>query len=436
VFGGLLVLQRSETLDAPKAAYLVAAAAVVVSAGIVLWQTWDTQDHSLIWPWIGISVAFMIMIAISLPVALAHGVGFTPWLRGAATYALFAAAPLVAFDARRVMSTREAVGWMTVAGGLAAVSFSIYWLQHRHIVELGIDPLVLPSAQLAYAGFAVAVAYAFRSSRAVPWAVTGGLILGALLITGTRTTFLLLAIPALLAVIVGRSHWKQTGMVIAIGGITTVAVFVVTIFALSNPIPPSGPTVPTSSAGNSPAAASPAGTFGSSSGGSAGPAAPQVTARPDLIGEHLGSVGTILVDPGSGQSLTERIAQTRTALVAFVADPLLGSGPGSIYTWTNSSGRIVQVSGLDTPFMIAAEFGLLGIVICLGLVGVFLWFIRLMGRTTGRSPERLSMVGLATSFGLTGLLGPPMDDKGAAYALALVLTIALTVVGAGKRDHA
>jgi hypothetical protein len=411
VFGGLLVLQRSDTLDWPKLVYLVAAAGVVLSSVVTIWRTLNARDVAIIRPWLAVSAAFAVMVAVSLPIALAHEVGLVSWLRAAASYGLFAVAPLVAADARRAMSTKEAVGWMMLAGAIAAISFSIYWLQHRQIATLGIDPLGLPSAQLAYAGFAVAVACALASRSRAPaylWAVAAGLILGALFITGTRTTFLLLAVPVILAVIVGRSRLRETASSIAVGAVTTALVFLLTIAALS------GPTTP----------AAPAGSSGT----------PQATARPDLIGERLGSVGTILVAPAGGQSLTERLAQTRAAFATFAANPLLGSGPGRLYSWTNASGKVVYTRTLDTPLMIAAEFGLLGALVLIALVSAFVWFIRLMGRTLGRGPEYLSVIGLGSTFGLTSLLGPPMDDKGAAYALALVLTIALTAAAPGSND--
>lgn len=433
VFGGMLVLQRSDSLDTPKLIYLVAAAAIVVSSAIALWRRPDSRGDTVMRHWLALSVAFGLMIAVSLPVALAHGAGYTPWLRGAAAYALFAVAPLVAFDARRLVSTREALRWMMLAAGLAAVSFSIHWMERRGIADLGIDPLVLPSAQLAYAGFAVAVAFALRSPRSVPWAVGAGLILGALLITGARTTLLLLAVPAILAVVVGRSNWRRTGLAIGVIAATTGLVFVSTITALSiqspvpSPAPPgssgSPPLTATPSTATTPGATSPGGGTGSSP----PPVKPPATPRPDLIGERLGSVGTILVNPASAQSLTERIAQTQAAFVVFAADPLLGSGPGKLYRWIDSSGVTVDSYTLDTPLMVAAEFGLLGITVCIGLVATFAWFIRRTRRTGAGGPEHLSVVGLATTFGLTGFLGPPMDDKGAAYALALVLTIAASL---------
>jgi hypothetical protein len=422
VFGGLIVLGRSDTLDPIKLAYLAAVAAVVVSAAIVAWQERQTREFASIQPWIAISLAVGAVVGVSLPVALAHGVAVGPWLRGAASYGLFAAAPLVAFDARRIISAREAVGWMAAAGALAAISFSIYWLDHRHIVELVVNPPVLPSAQLADAGFAVAVAFSFRSRHTVPWAVAGGLVLGALLITGTRTTFLVLAVVPILAIVAGRSHWRQVGRAILVGGAATSLVIVLTIAALnqpgSSPIPTPSARATTSTEPTAEASPPQATLSG--------------TPRPELIGERLGSVWTVLSGQG-WQSLSERIAQTKVAFAAFAANPLLGSGPGRLYRWVDSSGLIVEVPNLDTPLMIAAEFGLLGVAIVLALIGVFAWFIRITGRATGLGPEHLSVVGLATTFGLTGLLGPPMDDKGAAYALALVLTIALTAPAQGRR---
>jgi hypothetical protein len=398
VFGGLLVLQRSDTLDSPKLVYFAVATATVLSSAWVAWRHRDEPGFAVMRPWIAISLAFAAMIAISLPVALSHGVAFTPWLRAVAPYGLFAAAPIVALDARRAIGRSEAIGWMILAATLAASSFSIYWVQHRQIADLGIEPPVLPSAQLAFAGFALAVAFAFGSSRSGRWAVLSGLILGAILITGARTTLLLLGVPAVLAVVAGRCRWKTTAVAIGIGALTTTLVLTLTIFALSSPS--TSKTIV-------------------SDGTSA------ATARPGLIGEHLGSVTTVLADTASGQSLHERLAQTEAAFVAFAGDLVLGSGPGQVYSWTDSSGRTVDTRTLDTPLMIAAEFGLLGIAVLIGLVAVFAWFIRYLYRTVGPGPELLGFIGISTTFALTSLLGPPMDDKGAAFALCLLITVVL-----------
>ncbi len=423
VFGGLLALGRSDALDPTKLAYLAVVLAVVFWSAFLTWQNRGSLDLYGMKPWIAISIAIAVMLVISLPVAFAHGVSFAPWLRGAAPYGLFAAAPFVALDARRSISTREALGWMTLAAALAAISFSIYWLEHRHIADFGIQPLVLPSAQLADAGFAVTVAFAFRSRRAGPWALVAGSILGALLVTGSRTTFLLFAVAAILAVVAGRSRWRQIGTAVMLGAAAAAMVVLLTVAVLTPGLSP-GP------ANSSP----PAATRPESTPGSSPIPSTHETPRPDLIGEHLGSIWTVFSDGGSGQSLRERIVQTETAYDAFTANPFLGAGPGKTYIWTNSSGRIVESSNLDTPLMIAAEFGLAGILLVFALVAVFGSFIRVTSRATGPGPEHLSVVGLAATFGLTGLLGPPMDDKGAAYALALVLTIALSAAGHMRAD--
>jgi predicted permease len=66
----------------------------------------------------------------------------------------------------------------------------------------------------------------------------------------------------------------------------------------------------------------------------------------------------------------------------------------------------------------------MGLLVGLATVGVFVWFC-LTAVTKRRSPAQLAFVGLAATFGLTSLLGPPMEDKGAAFALALILALAL-----------
>jgi len=210
VFGGLLTLQSSDELDLPKLLYLVACGLVVGSS---VWSMRDLRsDHgSPEWPWVVSSALFVALLAVSLPVALLGETGLVSWLRDASTYGLFAAAPIVAFDARRASSTRDLISLLIVAGLLASASFAVEWFARRSILLLPFDRLVLPTGQVASALFIVSVAWAFRGPR-IGWAgaTLAGFLLGVFLATGTRTTLILVVAPLVIAAALGRSAWRRT----------------------------------------------------------------------------------------------------------------------------------------------------------------------------------------------------------------------------------
>jgi hypothetical protein len=424
VFGGLLVLQASDVLDVGKLIYLVVAVAVILSAAAVIWVSRGDADIKMMRPWLAVSAAFAVMLAISLPVALTHGTGIVPWVRNVASYGLFAAAPLIAIDARRSMTDREIVA-LTLAGGtLAAVSFSVAWLARRSIADFGIGHLLLPSAQFSFVAFAVGLAVATSARRVLPWCAVSGAILGLLLVTGTRTTLLLTPVILLLAAAAGRVAWKQVGSALFVTGCATAAVVVLVFVAVNSrqlgandavlPVPSASAGDAVSSASALPSSESP---------------------KSDSIGGHLGSIGELATNPASEQSLRERIAQSQVAFQAFLASPLLGSGPGQKYSWTNASGVHVESSMLDTPLMLPAAYGLVGIAVAGALVGTFFWFLRILGHSSRGRLGHLAFVGLAGVFGVTSILGAPMDDKGAAYGFALVLALAANQVMADRHTE-
>ena len=69
-------------------------------------------------PWLILSLLLLGLIALSLPVAIAHGTPITTWLRDAATYGLCAAAPVFALDAASSMRWRLVFSLTIVMGFL------------------------------------------------------------------------------------------------------------------------------------------------------------------------------------------------------------------------------------------------------------------------------------------------------------------------------
>ena len=396
VFGGLLTLQSSDELDLPKLLYLVACGLVVGSS---VWSMRDLRsDHlSPEWPWVVSSALFVALLAVSLPVALLGETGLVSWLRDASTYGLFAAAPIVAFDARRASSTRDLISLLIVAGLLASASFAVEWFARRSILLLPFDRLVLPTGQVASALFIVSVAWAFRGPR-IGWAgaTLAGFLLGVFLATETRTTLILVVAPLVIAAALGRSAWRRT---LVAGGLVIVATFATTsaityslkAAAAGSPIPGTAPLTP----------------------------------EPQMITNLIGSVIDLVRDPGSQGSFRERLTQTRVAAEALLADPLFGLGPGKEIAWIDDTGRHQQSYYLDTPLMFVAKFGLAGFAVYLSWAACAIASLRRLVRRAGWTPGTLALLGYGAVFAVASALGPPMDDKGASFALAFVLALAI-----------
>ncbi len=370
VFGGLLTLQNSDALSLPKVFYLVVRGAVV---GAAVWSVRDLwSDHrSPEWPWVVSSALFVALLAVSLPVALLGGTSPVSWLRDASTYGLFAAAPIMAFDARRASSTRDLTSLSMVAGLLASVSFAVEWFARRSILALPFDRLVLPSGQVASALFIVGVAWACRGPS-IGWvgaALAGFSCWASSSPTGTRTAAAIL--------LVGAEHpqwpWPSAGL----PGAGRLRLPHWSSSRRSAPLARSASRSRRSRRARRrarPLRQSPAlnrrrdrrsrRRLGPST-GSTVPATPLPTARPQVIGERIGSLGDLFRDPGSQGSFRERLAQTRVAWEAFLAHPLVGVGPGKEIAWFDHAGSARQSYYLNTPLAFAAKFGLVGIVVLL-----------------------------------------------------------------------
>lgn len=384
VFGGLAVFQSSDELTPQKLLFFVGAAIAVVGALARSQKLTSERSYRDVAPLFQASVAFTVLILVSLPVSMAHGTPQTVWLRDAAPYMLFAAAPLFAFDAQSAFSERALRRIFVIAGLAGSAAFAARWLSERGIASIS-GVFGLPTLMLGAAVFAYAMAATLEGDRnRMRWLALAAAIFAGFLSTGTRSSVVLLAAP--IAIVFGaRRHFARRSVRLAIVLPVVVLLVVLGVQSLMRV---------------------------------AGASRDAFSARVQLAL----STGKV-----SDQSYLDRRVQTAAAWELFKQAPILGVGPGAPITWTNSAGVTTSAASVDSPVAYLSKFGLLGLwpLVVLG------WSFRLaLGRFRERTGERtipqLGLIGFAAIVVAWSILQVPFEDKGLASGFLLLLAIALS----------
>ena len=407
LFGGMLALQSSPNLDTTKIGYLVGALICLAGATAAVWTERTTPAVKLRAPWIAASAALALLIAMSFLVAQGEGTSPIDWMRDIAAYGLFAAVPVFALDAEASASRKLLVGMLVVAGLLGGLAWAVEWLSRRQILELPFERLVFPSGQLPGMLYLFALATAFTAGkRSLLWGLLAGVILGLFLITGTRSSLLLLIGPLAMAILAGRTHLRSTLLVLASHAVVAVAVVLAFQFALELPALVGSPT--DADRGSPVQSGSPI----------------PIGSAPNVIGERLGSLPAVFGNMSSDPSFKERLAQYQAAWALFASSPIVGVGPGHSIEWINVSGQLQTGYEADTPLVLPAKFGLIGVLVFLGAAAAYLSTVVIAWRKDRRSGITLTLVG----FGVWTIVGLPLgfavEDKGASLALMLLLALA------------
>jgi hypothetical protein len=375
------------------------------------------------------SAVCFVFLTLTLIVARAHQVPSLLWLRDVAAYVLFAAAPLLAFDARRA-GTRFIVASLTLAGLLGAASFSLEWMDRRSLSAFPVTHLLLPSGAIAAALFAYATSRILtRPSLEPPWLPVLGFIAGAMWITGTRSALVILAAPAAITVFGPRTRLLARLRRALLAGPTVgvlALLFAIGISALAhvdlarsagrmisiaNPLatqvdPSAGPTTP------------PVAEFRAS-------ASPSQSAAPESVAAvNVGPLAT-LPSAVAAQTFNERAIQTALAWQIFVANPIFGTGPGHVYIWKGESGLPLSSFSLDTPLALPAKFGIVGTGALFVLLLALAAHIRRAGTSAQWAASEAALLGYASIWIANLPLGFPFEDKG--FSLGLLLLIVLTL---------
>jgi O-antigen ligase len=389
VFGTLLTLQSSDSLEPIKLAYLAGVVVSLAGALFALSRSRDRFRRELAMPLLRGSLALSALIGISLFVALDHGVGRTDWLRDIAPYAFFAVAPIFALDAQWAFSRTALVRVLVCAGLLATISFSTYWLEHRHIANLPFSRVALSSFLVPAALVAYAIGAALHSNRGrVRWLSLAALVFALLVVTGTRST-LILALAPLVVAIGARRYLSARFFRLVV--VVPLAILVIAAAAYS---------------------------------------VVEVTdASTSRIGERI----TTLKESGTADdaSYRDRQAQGRVALDVFSSSPVFGGGPGTYFNWTVANGEKRSAFIIDSPTAYPAKFGMVGLGVLVFLIVSYASFVRSVFRLNHPSPETLALGAYAAMGIAVAFLTNPIEDKG--WTLGLMLLLALVLQAAPKR---
>lgn len=382
VFGALLVLQSSDGLSGPKVVYLglycIAAGAALLNMDRV-----PSEVENPVRPLLLVGPALLGCVALSALVALDGGTAVSDWARDSVPYIFLAFVPLLAVDAAARIGQRTIVRIFVAAGTLTAISLALTWIERRGFATLPFDRLFFPSIGLTTALFVYALARAQIGGRKTGrWMLLAGVLLTFMLVTGTRTNLVFLLAPVMIALLSGQGIRSAVRLFGVIAGLICLAVVLGLVVG-------------------------------------------RVTgASSDLIGSRLSSVSESRSGSAAGQSWQMRMEQTQLAWRTFQDHKVVGAGLGHRFPYEDPFGRVTRDYFLDTPVILIAKLGLVGLLVISMLVAAY----GLTCRTLRKTADRLTSAALITFlviWTLTFPLGLPVEEKG--FSLGLVFLVALAL---------
>ena len=112
----------------------------------------------------------------------------------------------------------------------------------------------------------------------------------------------------------------------------------------------------------------------------------------------------------------------------FTSSPILGVGLGHPFPWTRLDGSSRVDFTADTPLVLPAKLGIVGVAWIAALAFVWLMFVRRL-RRAGLTIPVLVMTGWAAVIAALAWTGFSVEDKGFSFALMLILALGFTELG-------
>ncbi|KNH23194.1 hypothetical protein ACU18_00105 [Arthrobacter sp. ZBG10] len=386
VIGGLVAMGGTSGLGATKIGYAALIALLVVVGLQRILAEKDEAWQRLIRPALATSGLLGLLTTIAAFVGAIQGNPLTLIGQDAFTYALLAAAPIIGVDAAIGGTFKRLKPLVAVVGVVAASSWAVWWLARRGSAIGGLDRILLSSSFLGFAVFAIALVLAVNSRSGIARTGWGFLAIAIPLVyiaSGSRSmvVFALGIIGVLGAQKVGRLPLTKT----VLAGVVACATALWALPYIFQALPDGD----------------------------------RILRRFAGIGELLGSSQGIESDG----SYVERARAYKITTDMFLNFPILGQGFGHRYP--SVSGLTEGDLKVDSPLLIFAKFGIIGTAMLLAV----LWQLWRLSLET-RGPGELRLGGTVIRVFACITVGrlffvAPTEDKGTAYALALIICFAL-----------
>ncbi len=386
-FGGLIVLQGTAGLTAPKLAYF----GYIVVTWIVALHRLSTRANRAVYlrPFrslVPASLSVLAVVLVSGPIAALNGATFLDWARDALPFTLIALLPVIGLDCAHDTPETRIRNIMAIVGLVAAIGFAVDWLERRGVSALGVGKLTLSSIALLGAVFVLSVTYAGLGPRRARWFALAVLILIAVLLTGTRSSVILIAG---LAGVLGSEGQHR----VPLPKLTSVALPLTIVVVLALPI-----------------------------------LSGLIISDPDFLESRLQQAIDFLEGGREeDQSFRARATEYGLASEQIDAHPWFGVGPGHLYAV--DPGSPPQFT-LDTPLTVVAKFGVVGSTIIVAFLVQVFWCGRRVRLLVGPSIPLTALRGFAVLC-IAGIpFGSMLEDKGLTIALMLLVSL----VAARTRD--
>jgi hypothetical protein len=377
-----VVFYSSSGASKIKAVYLLLLAVITVR-GLIATEVHrrndekDTQGYRL-----ALACALMLFaIVISLPVALSRHHSASIWFRDVIPYGLIAVSPLLALDAARNLSPVFLRWTLLVSGLVATASYAVYNIAVRQLASLPVTHLLYPSLLLPFALFSYACAQLLLGNVRVkwPWGVVAIFVLASVVGTGSRLGLLVLAAPV--AMLFGRGGVRRL--------LRTLVLLIVAAAVIA---------------------------FGLAV------IAPAVGFSTSAVNERVRLTESAISHPTHDGSINARFSEGAAAWRVFLHEPVLGDGPGHLYTqYFPGSGQNSERFTLDTSVTVLTKFGVIGAAcIAAGLV-----LLLLTSSAGGASDVLAALLGFIVVTILSLPISNPFEDKGFAFALVLLAGLGL-----------
>ncbi|NIK69244.1 O-antigen ligase family protein [Paenibacillus sp. BK720] len=390
VIGSLLVFQSSSNFGLQKVAFLIG---IIVVTLISFHQTrplLKERQYKTLVPVLFTSYVFGFYVIVCIVLSILRGANELTVIRDAAPYLIFSITPLLAFDFSKHIKRSVVTKLFILVGIYATISCSYGWIVRRGITDAdsGMTSIGFPSFMLSFAFFIYCCALALRGKHKVfIWTILSAFTIAALLITGTRSTFLALIGPLVILLSgKGLSYFKrfQRGVYVSLIFILSFFVGVSLLLSVTN-------------------------------------------IEKEKFYERISMIGSVFDKKSrlNDYSYIERTNQTEATLLAFKESPIVGMGPGYIFKVKKYNGVEYNYVSLDSKYSIMAKYGMLGYLILV----VWLWniYVYLRRSSEGRvyTLNSLTIIGYISIVILCMVISVPIEDKG--YGIAFLLLFVLKI---------